>query len=578
MSDQLRIAGALRKLTDEQLSSLIKTRAINTTNLRDLFDLAEQLASEKSIKFAFSNLSRTNLETLQAIAAGKKPAKAAAAPLVNLLLINPDDLTAYSGTIDQLEKLQSTLGTAQAEISSATENIETVDRDARMAIFELQQAITEVVFDLEQRYIREVGKKSIGLPEVKRLATDLSKPTDYARKIFEICLWSSVAEIHAGRWQLGPNASTWLEADAAKRWQLLATAWVDEFGVSSLGELPANLAGKEFAEVISRQYPLAASFGNSRIGKLVDYAEVIGLSNGGVVCSWFDLLRSKSPVVAAAEMAKGMPQTDAKLIIQADLSLIAPSPLPTDVEIELRNFATTEHIGLATSYRMSAKSVSSALESGITAAKILECLQRLSGKEIPQPVSYLIQDVEKRFGKIKIREDRNLNRAIINSDDRIILAQLSNDQQLKPLSLHFDETGTLLTRFDRDLVYFALRDAGHQAIRVDDNDKVIPPHQTSSHEDAAEKPAAIFADIARLRAADEKLGTADDDNSFVRQIQLAIKLKTKLKISLKTSSGAEAIYLIEPTGLANGRIRGKDRKADVERTLPLDSIVAIELG
>jgi hypothetical protein len=34
-------------------------------------------------------------------------------------------------------------------------------------------------------------------------------------------------------------------------------------------------------------------------------------------------------------------------------------------------------------------------------------------------------------------------------------------------------------------------------------------------------------------------------------------------------------YLLEPTGVSGGRLRGRDRKADIERTLPLSSIVSL---
>jgi hypothetical protein len=46
-------------------------------------------------------------------------------------------------------------------------SVEDVDRDAHLAIFDVIQALTELVFDLEQRYIREVGKRGVGLPDIK---------------------------------------------------------------------------------------------------------------------------------------------------------------------------------------------------------------------------------------------------------------------------------------------------------------------------------------------------------------------------------------------------------------------------
>ena len=36
--------------------------------------------------------------------------------------------------------------------------------------------------------------------------------------------------------------------------------------------------------------------------------------------------------------------------------------------------------------------------------------------------------------------------------------------------------------------------------------------------------------------------------------------------------GSVVDYLLEPTGVGGGRLRGRDRAADIERTLPLSSV------
>jgi hypothetical protein len=37
-------------------------------------------------------------------------------------------------------------------------------------------------------------------------------------------------------------------------------------------------------------------------------------------------------------------------------------------------------------------------------------------------------------------------------------------------------------------------------------------------------------------------------------------------------------YLFEPTGVGGGRLRGRDRAADIERTLPLSSVKGLRPG
>jgi len=46
-------------------------------------------------------------------------------------------------------------------------------------------------------------------------------------------------------------------------------------------------------------------------------------------------------------------------------------------------------------------------------------------------------------------------------------------------------------------------------------------------------------------------------------------------VTVAMPSGVEVEMQLEPAGLSGGRLRARDRKADLERTLPLSSITAI---
>jgi hypothetical protein len=587
MSDQLRIAGALRKLTDAQLIALARLRSVNTTNLRDFFDYAEALASEKSIRAALATLPAASLAPLWNATASSSIGKLAEHPeIANLLLVEPD-----SGKVfDVVEKVVSEMPISKPEsvsIQTSEKTVEDIDRDARMHIFELIQAITEVVLDLEQRYIREVGKRSIGLPEVKRLASHLNQDVAYAKRVFELCLLTSIATIENSRWQLGDKAQFWLTANDQDRWQYLAECWVEQANPRALFDskaaksadnaLTVMPAGEFFYQRFALVYWQQLPETQSHIDFISQLAETIGLTSELAATSWFNTLITKGVSAAAKQMAEGLPQTDRRLIVQADLSLIAPNPLATELEVELRTFAETEKIGLASSYRLSALSVSNGLECGMSMSRIRGLLEELSGKALPQPVEYLLTDAERKFGKIAVQADNKLGFSLVLSDDKVTLAQLYNDIKLKPLSLHYDEAGRLVSRFETEVLYYALRDAGYAAVRVDGDGKVISPKTIATPQQHVDDTSRIASDIARIREADTKIGTEPDDDDLLRQLQLAIKLKSKISVVLDLGGGKQVTYLIEPVGLANGRLRAKDRKADVERTLPISSIVSIEL-
>ncbi len=580
MSDQLRIAAALRRLDDASLERVIQLRMLNSSHLRDFFDMADALANAKSLAPALSSLTVRQFEQLENLSQNKKADFGDF--IFDLMLAERTEQgpRIFASTVDAMTTIGSHRKVSNLVVVSDSERRELsaadIDRDASLAIFDVIQALTELIFELEQRYIREVGKRGVGLPDVKRLAAHLSKSNEYAKQVFELAQFANLAEIEGSRWQLGQRAENWISWSDRERWSHLAETWLSLLGDEAARELLAIQPAASFERRLAEVYPFADSTATNRIKKVAEIANLIGLIANSQATSWLGLL-STSLQAASERAIAGLPSAAERLIIQADLTLIAPSPLPTELEISLRRFADTEQIGMASSYRLSALSVSHGLETGLAIDEIRALLLRLSGKELPQPVDYLLKEAESRFARLKVYAIKSGAHSQIVSTDKILLAEIHNDQRLKPFALHFDEAGSLHSRFEAELVYFALREANFVAVRVDENGEVLSPQKLSSKNKVSEQRQSVVEDIMRMRQADTQ-GTSDpDDDDLLRQIQLAIKYKAKMVIVLKTSSGEQVEYLVEPVGVANGRLRAKDRKADLERTLPLSSVVSISI-
>jgi hypothetical protein len=324
-------------------------------------------------------------------------------------------------------------------------------------------------------------------------------------------------------------------------------------------------------------YPFADSSVSSKISRLAQQAELIGISSAGWLCSWGKLVLNQKFDAASKEAVSFLPAPARKLICQADLTLIAPGPLPTEDEIFIRRFADTEQIGLASTYRLSALSISHGLETGLKVSEIRRLLVDLAEKDLPQPIEYLLNESEARFGRLQVFAEGADERSIIKSADRVLLTEILNEIKLKPFALVQLEEGQLASRFESEVIYFALRELGFVAVRVDSKGKVISPMSVAQPKSTSEQQNSVINDIKRLRAQDEVLGSSPNDDDLQRQIQLAIKNKTTATFTV-LSSDKEIDFLLEPIGLANGRLRAKDKKADIERTLPLSSIIRVTLG
>lgn len=582
MSELLQVASALRRMSDENLAKLITERMINSSGLVDFFDLAEALTKPTSIAAAIAGLPLSQARELRSLAEKQKPNPKIAKELANQMLVSAEpEFKPFEATLESLasfSKLERVV--AVAEETDIAPQQDQIDRDCGIEIFETLQAITELIFDIEHRFVREVGKKNVGLPDIKRLAAHLRKSNDYAKQIYELAHLSNLITLANGRWQLSQQSQNWLEWNPVQRFEHLAKTWREILGDASAKELLLAIGKNNrvisLEEILKLTYPFADGSMSSKITKLENLALLIGLSASGWMSSWAPKILSCEYLNAGTAAAKTLPQPQDKIICQADLTLIAPGPLPTEIEITMRRFADTDQIGMASTYRLSALSISHGLETGLQLSEIRELLMRLSGNTIPQPIEYLLQEAETRFGRLKIIGGEINERSIIQSNDKVLLAEILNDARLKPFSLVQLEDGQLASRFEPEVLYFGLREIGFVAIRVDEAGKVISPLAATRQTIDTEKENSIAADILRLRDQEAKLGDSPDDDDLQRQIQLAIKNKARARFTVSSSSG-EIEFLLEPIGIANGRLRAKDRKADIERTLPITSILRVVL-
>lgn len=588
MSELLRIAAALRRASDDDLKAVISQRMVNSSGLRDFFDLAESLSQPKSVASTVAGLPRQQIDALIAILDEQQPEAKAADALERLMLIDKSNDGKYSlfeSTALCLQALEpSSVEETDGENIGLAPIQSDVDRDSGIATFETIQALTELVFDVEQRYIREVGKKNVGLPDIKRLAQHVRQTNEFAREIYELANHADLIGLANGRWQLGPQALAWLDWQPERRHRHLLEVWLGLIGATSAQDLLASIRSSEVAGTVSltqqlrENYPYADGAVSSRIARVVSFAERIGLSHNGWLSSWAIETLGGSIETAAHAASAFLPTPQRKLICQADLSLIAPGPLPTDLEIALRRFADTEQIGMASTYRMSALSISHGLETGLTEQQIRSWLLELTDKPLPQPVDYLIREAAQRFGRLTVSAGELETKSLIKSLDSILLAQIINEAKLKPFAMYAMPDGSIGCRFEPEMVYFGLREAGFSAVRIDTSGNIISPRTPLSTSEQVEAVSTVDADIQRLREQEEKLGSEPDSDDLVRSIQLAIKNKSIIVIGVTTNTGAELEFTLEPIGFANGRLRAKDKKADIERTLPLASITRVSLG
>jgi Helicase conserved C-terminal domain len=113
---------------------------------------------------------------------------------------------------------------------------------------------------------------------------------------------------------------------------------------------------------------------------------------------WLDGAGPGSLAEAAAE---ALPDGPDRFLLAGDLTVVAPGGLAPAVETRLAGLADREAAGSGT-WRIHDASLRRAFDEGRTADEVLEFLRRHSSTPLPQALEYLVADVARRHGRLRV--------------------------------------------------------------------------------------------------------------------------------------------------------------------------------
>jgi Helicase conserved C-terminal domain len=113
------------------------------------------------------------------------------------------------------------------------------------------------------------------------------------------------------------------------------------------------------------------------------------------------LLAGAGPAGLAEVVAETLPDGPDRFLLAGDLTVVAPGGLAPGVETRLAGLADREAAGSGT-WRISDASLRRAFDEGGTADEVLEFLRRHSSTPLPQALEYLVADVARRHGRLRV--------------------------------------------------------------------------------------------------------------------------------------------------------------------------------
>lgn len=616
MTSALSLAGRLARLGDDDLAAVIAERVVGRTRVDDFFDLAEALLDPAAVQRALGPLDRDALAVLCAVAAspgadarivselltrwqqasgdgeGGRELQLSVIPqtlqrLVDGLLVEEEAgrFTAYQQVRDRLaawptEGLPdaSALATAaepRPQVTDAVPDRSKLDTFAAERAFGAVAAVAELLAELEREPARELQKGGLSLPDSRRLTAGLGVRQEQVPVVLRAAERAGLVGRDGNVWLPTAAASRWLHLSTARRWTVLAGAWRSSLPTDIRRLLLSHAHvpwGSSLHDWVRWRYPASFTELGHRLDAATTAAELLGITVRRVPGTAGAALLESGPEAAASILAAAFPAEVDHAYLQHDLSIVSPGPLAPELDTRLRVMADVESRALASTYRVSAASLARAIACGETAESLRAFLGSISLTGIPQPLEYLIADAAARFGRVRVRglTGERAQTAII-SDDEPVLGTIEVDQSLAAVAPIRDGR-RLVSRLPRDVVYWALVDAGYPAAAEDERgrvESVVARHVASPrHTETADDRTAEV--VRRLRAAPQ---IGQNSQAWLsRQLDAAVRSHTTLLVSVALPDGREIEFNLEPTGLGGGRLRARDRASDIERTLPLSSI------
>ncbi|MEJ3749725.1 helicase-associated domain-containing protein [Actinomycetes bacterium KLBMP 9797] len=503
----------------------------------------------------------------------------------------------------------------------------------------------------------------VGVRDLRRLAkaTGVDEPT--AALLLEVTYQAGLtneAERPTGEAVLLPTAGydTWRGLPLAPRWERLAEAWfamprqaglvgqrddrdrplnvlsvevergympaVRRAVLATLATAPPGTAptADEVLATLAWRAPRRAKGRENAYRDALTEAAALGVTGLGALSSYGRVfvedprspsdddplgIRGHGTSELAARLDALLPAPVDHILVQADLTVVVPGPPEPILAGELEVVAEHESAGGASVHRVTEASLRAALDAGYTADDLHALFRRRSRTPVPQGLSYLIDDVARKHGGLRIGGIGGY----VRSDDEALLVQILADKRLASLTLRRLAPTVLVTPYQVGRLLTALREAGYPPVREDASGGAVvskpksrrapmrttvtvktdplgpsltPPRLAGIVEqirrgDAAARAArrAPVTVRAAIGQGIEGLTAVQAHTQALAVLQQAVRDKALVWVGYVDAHGATASRLVRPVSIGAGYLRAEDERTEMLHTFALHRITAAVL-
>ena len=518
---------------------------------------------------------------------------------------------------------------------------------ALSAISETLRLMGELLHAVRDQPLATLRSGGVGVREMRRLAELLRIDQQQAGLLLELAALAGLIrlDVDSSSWVQPPQLE-WLVLPRQEQWLWLVNAWLASERVPSLVGQPINgsrgvpgahrsasgstiialsaeaqrpdapLVRKRILEILHEltmeagpadgtapvldaaavlqraewaQPRMARRFSSMIRGVLAE-AELLGLVGSGALSQLGSALAEDNPEAALAILGEHLPAALSHVLLQADLTAVAPGYLAPALTEKLLVMADAEGQGPATIYRFSEASIKRALDTGYDAAGIMDFLREHSATAVPQPLQYLVEDTALRHGRLRV----GTAASFVHSEDEGTLLELLSGPKAAALKLEKIAPTVLVSSAPPRETAQVLRSLGLSPSVDGADEPVVRLRGTHTAQDArpvytaprtAPGTEEVEAQLAVLRqggaAVGHRGGSGDHTGEAGTQLglealQRAIRLKQRISMNVVDGLGNANLETVVPLSVSGGRVRVFDPAKETERVLSIHRIIDIE--
>lgn len=515
----------------------------------------------------------------------------------------------------------------------STTTTDDADATAAGAVIDLLRELDVLIETLSAAPVSELRSGGLGVRDVKRL----SKVTGIGEQRLGLLLEVAAAAGLIASGMPDPEPATgeapyWAPTNVtdrfsamstAEQWQLLAGSWLDlpsrpaligsrgpddkPYGaltdalystaapldrrllLGMLSELPPGAgvnAAEASAALIWRRPRWAKRLQPGPIADLLTESHAMGLVGRGAISTPARSLLDEDadPRLAVDAMTRALPKPVDHFLVQADLTIVVPGPLQRDLAEQLATVATVESAGAAMVYRVSEQSIRHALDVGKTRDWMHNLFAKHSKTPVPQGLTYLIDDVARRHGQLRI----GMAASFVRCEDPALLAQAVAAPATEEVQLRALAPTVAVSPAPIGEVLAALRAAGFAPAAEDSSGAVVDvrprgarvaaPQQRRPYRPVrrpnSESVSAVVAVLRKVTAA--PFGNIRvDPAATMTLLQRAAKEQDTLVIGYLDAAGVATQRVVSPITVRGGQLVAFDSASGRLRDFAIHRITSV---